>query len=431
MIDTTAREVKVKTLSCPNCGAPLAVRGFAHTLNIACENCLSILDAKDPNFRIIQTAQAKERIQPRIPLGTRGMLRDGLFQVIGFQERTIYVDSVPYSWQEYLLFNPYKGFRYLTEYRGHWNYVTTLRALPEEGTGARPRATYAGRRFRHFQTATATTTYVIGEFPWQVRAGDKATVRDYIAPPQMLSKESTEAESTWSLGEYMTGAEVWQAFQLPGRPPTAEGIFANQPSPLSGKIGGLWKAAGAALMAWLVLMAVVAILEARDRVFERSYRFTPGSAGEPSFVTDVFELKGRPSAVKVAVQTDLQNNWAYFHFALINADTGEAYDFGREVSYYFGRDSDGNWTEGGQNDSATLPSVPAGRYYLRVEPEMDANARTVDYTLTVTRDVPVLAFFWLALPLILLPPAVRTLRSLSFEHQRWQESDYAGGGSGD
>ena len=32
--------------------------------------------------------------------------------------------------------------------------------------------------------------------------------------------------------------------------------------------------------------------------------------------------------------------------ALINDDTGVAYDFGKEVSYYFGRDSDGSWTEG-------------------------------------------------------------------------------------
>ncbi len=31
------------------------------------------------------------------------------------------MEGVAYSWHEYVLFNPYKGFRYLTEYDGHWN----------------------------------------------------------------------------------------------------------------------------------------------------------------------------------------------------------------------------------------------------------------------------------------------------------------------
>jgi hypothetical protein len=176
-------------------------------------------------------------------------------------------------------------------------------------------------------------------------------------------------------------------------------------------------------------MIAVMAMAGREKVFESAYRFSPGVA-EPSLVTDVFELKGRPSTVKVGVQTDLANNWAYFHFALINSDTGQAYDFGREVSYYAGRDSDGDWTEGNRNDSALVPAVPAGRYYLRVEPEVEPNAATTfNYRLAVTRDVPSLAFFWIVLPFLLLPPLVVTIRALVFESERWKESDYAGSSS--
>ncbi len=426
-----APAVKVRALNCPNCGAPLAVRGFAHTLNIVCESCLSVLDAKDPNFSVIAGAQARERIQPRIPLGTRGALGGETWQTIGFQERTIEVEGVPYSWHEYLLFNPYKGFRYLTEYRGHWNFVATVQSLPDERGGKIPVATMRGERFRHFQTAVARTTYIIGEFPWQVRVGDTARVEDYVAPPRMLSKETAEGEFTWSLSEYLTGREVWNAFQLPGEPPRAEGIFANQPSPHKGAIGGIWKAALWALAAWLVLMAAVMGLERNERVYEHSYSHSPRAGGEPSIVTDTFELKGRPSAVQVSIRTNLSNNWAYFRLALINADTGEAYDFGREISYYSGRDSDGNWTEGGKNDSVLIPSVPAGRYYLRVEPEMDPGADAVYYDLAVRRDVPAFSFFWIALPLLLVPPFVMTLKAASFESRRWKESDHAPSGGDD
>jgi hypothetical protein len=151
-------------------------------------------------------------------------------------------------------------------------------------------------------------------------------------------------------------------------------------------------------------------------------------------VTPVFELPGHTSNVELKINTDLDNNWAYFNFALINEQTGEAYDFGREVSYYYGRDSDGSWSEGGRTDTAAIPTVPPGHYYLRVEPEMSPNSIPVHYSLTVTRDVPSMSFFFIAALLLLIPPAFLTARAYRFEYQRWQESDYAissGGSSGD
>ena len=67
----------------------------------------------------------------------------------------------------------------------------------------------------------------------------------------------------------------------------------------------------------------------------------------------------RDSNLELTISTNLTNNWTYFNFALINSDTGDALDFGREVSYYYGTDSDGRWTEGSAVDVATLSTVPA------------------------------------------------------------------------
>ena len=422
---------QVKALNCPNCGAALTIRASYHTLTVVCANCLSILDAKDPNLQVLQQFQAQERIQPLVPLGTRGKLRGDVHEVIGFQVRTIVVEGVPYSWSEYLLFNPYKGFRYLTEYQGHWNDVTTLKSVPEVSTAGRPTATLPGEKFRHFQTALAQTTYVLGEFPWQVRVGDVATVMDFVSPPRMLSRETTASETTWSLGEYLPGARVWEAFKLPGSPPRAQGVFSNQPSPFKGSVKGVW---GLCLLLLLLLIGVAQaflILAGQEEVFRRTYSFSPRSGGEASFVTDPFDLKGRISNVELSIFTNLSNNWAYFNFALINLATGEACDFGREVSFYSGVDSDGSWSEGGPKDDATIPSVPPGRYYLRVEPDMDANASTMQYELVLRRDVPSMSYFWIAGLLLLIPPVFVSFRSIVFEGKRWQESDYGGSSSGD
>ena len=85
------------------------------------------------------------------------------------------------------------------------------------------------------------------------------------------------------------------------------------------------------------MVAVVAFLcvtlFSQQEVFRQSYSFSPNRSGEASLVTPVFELKGRTSNVELSIRTDLSNNWAFFSFALINEQTGQAYDFGREVSY--------------------------------------------------------------------------------------------------
>jgi uncharacterized protein (DUF983 family) len=423
---------QVKSFNCPNCGAPVVIRGFATTLSVVCGNCHSILDAKDPNFAVLQRFQAAERIQPLIPLGTRGKIRGDPYEVIGFQVRTITAEGVDYSWEEYLLFNPYKGFRYLTQYQGHWNDTTVLRTLPEvDSSGRRPVAKVLGGTFRHFQSADARTTYVLGEFPWQVRVGETARVMDFVAPPRMLSRETTDAETTWSLGEYITGQQVWQAFQLPGSPPRAVGVYENQPSPYGGSVKQLWLVCLFFLLSLLLIALFVSTFSRREEVFQGSYSFAPHASQEASFVTDVFELKGRTSNVELRTRTDLDNNWAYFNYALINTDTGQAFDFGREVSYYHGSDSDGAWTEGGQSDTAVVPAVPSGRYYLRVEPEMDASASGVGYSIAVRRDVPSVSYILIAAMLLLVPPVFLTFRSMGFEQTRWRESDYAPSGGGE
>ena len=211
---------RVKPLACPNCGGAVQIRTFAHALNVVCENCGSVLDATDPGLRILQAfEETVGRRKPKIPLGTRGKWHGQPWEVVGFQTRTIRVEGEAYSWDEYVLFNPYRGFRYLSEYEGHWNDIVTLRALPKVSHGAKPTASHAGVTYKHFQSAQAETTFVLGEFPWQVRVGDVVTTADYVAPPLMLSSETTEEETTWSRGEYVDGKLLWEAFGLKGSPP--------------------------------------------------------------------------------------------------------------------------------------------------------------------------------------------------------------------
>ncbi len=417
--------VRAAGFNCRNCGAAIELRALELTKTVACTSCGAIQDPGDPNLLVLQEARARERIVPTIPLGSRGTIRGHEYEVIGFLRRTIEVDGEEYGWNEYVLFNREQGFRYLSEYEGHWNDIRTVRGMPKQTRSrGNPAAGYLNHTFRLFQTATATTQYVLGEFPWQTRTGDTATVSDYVAPPLMLSAERTPEETTWSLGEYVDGRQLWHAFRLPGHAPRPVGVFANQPSPYTGRPSYYW-GLFAVLALLLFLVGVVRIVAAaREPVFSQKYFYRPGGQ-ETSFVTPVFSISGGPNNVEVVTNADVQNNWIAFDYALINADTGDAFDFSREVSYYSGTDSDGRWTEGSQKDSAVLPTITPGRYYLRVEPESEVSSPPVYYSITLFRDVPSPEYYLIALGVLLIPPVFVSLRAAAFESRRWQESDFA------
>jgi hypothetical protein len=418
---------QVKSLNCPGCGAAITLRSFRQAVTVVCDHCHSILDAQDPKLQILQKFKAAtDEYPPLIPLGTRGTIRGTAYEVIGFQRRTIHVDGLPYSWGEYILFNPYKGFRYLTEYNGHWNDTSILRSLPTVNDYVSPpTVTYLGETYRHFQTAKAGTTFVLGEFPWQVRVGQASDVSDYVSPPRVISSERTGKEITWSMGEYVSGADIWKSFGLKTTPPGAVGVYENQPSPLSADTKTIWVVFACFAAGLIVLLSAFSILAGNEQVFSGDYRFDPNAKVEASFVTESFELKGHTADLELTTTSNIDNGWIYLNCALINQDTGQAFDFGRELSYYYGHDEDGFWTEGKQDDRVTIPSVPPGSYYLRVEPESDVRGGIINYTITAKRDVPQASFFGIALLALLVPAGLITWRSISFEHLRWAESDYA------
>jgi len=414
----------VATLACAACGAPLQLRAPGRSVVVACGACGAVLDAQRDDHRVVARYAARLTVTPRIPLGARGALKGERWEVIGYLVRSTRVSGVTDTWFEYLLHGPTGEIRWLVEYAGHW--TLTKAAAAVAATRGAGEAEYLGERYRHFQTATAEVTHVVGEFPWQVRAGDTAVVQDYVNPPLILSCERTKDESTWSIGEYVDGEVVWRAFGLPGRPPERTAIGAAQPSPyrphawtMALLLAGF--AAGAVLVHLIFL-----VLSQQRLVLDAAWAYHPQTPATASVESEPFTLTGRTSNLVVEISTTLSQSWAYFTLTLVDEASGVARTFGREVQYYFGRDSDGSWTEGAPWDRAWLPSVPPGRYVLVVEPE---SPRPVNYRVRLTRDVPRPLWMWVAVGLLAAPPLVFWWRQWRFEQRRWQDSDRPRSGS--
>jgi len=424
---------KIRAIDCPNCGGAVQLRGMGTSLSAACPSCLSILDVSDKRVEVLQRFGKKtERFKPKIPLGSRGKFDGQPYEAIGFQRRTIVADGTEYSWDEYVLYNPFRGFRYLSEYAGHWNDILPVTALPAaDNSMGHAAVSYERQKYKLFQTSNPKTTFVLGEFPWRVLLNDQVTARDFVNPPYSLASETDENETTWSKAQYISGKDVWAAFQLKDSPPPANGVYSNQPNP-HGSTKPLWGLMGAFTILLLLTMIITSIMATGETAFQSRYYFIPGS-GEPSFVTPVFDLKGGETNVEVEIKTDMQNDWMYLGLALINEQTGTAYDFGKEVSYYTGSDSDGNWTEGDRADSVSIGGVQGGKYYLRIEPEMEKtlgtgvfNAKRVNYEIKLRRDVAVIWPYFVVWPFLLIPPLWAMIRRYGFESKRWAESDPSG-----
>jgi hypothetical protein len=243
----------------------------------------------------------------------------------------------------------------------------------------------------------------------------------------MLSEERTPEETTWSLGTYLPPAQVWEAFKLKGGPPAPRGVYSNQPDeyrPRAGALAMLYLRFAAIL---IVLGALRYVTASRAEIY--AVPLTSFKVGTPAdslaYVTPSFDIRGRTANVEVTTEAEVENAWAYFDYALVNETTGTTYEFGREVSYYNGTDSDGSWSEGSRTDRTVLPSVPAGRYFLRVQPEAAPPTDIVWYKIRLRRDVPTLTPYLIALALLGLPPLFFAIRAWGMESARWKESDYA------
>jgi hypothetical protein len=477
-----ARAVTAAQLSCPRCGGPLELRAPDRTERVGCPNCGSLLDASEGRLRYLKALEKKGQ-GPSIPLGGTAEFEGRAFTVIGYMVRSVEFEGTRYYWQEYLLYEPAVGFRWLVESDAHWSYVRPV--APGDVLDQGKSAVHAGRRFRVFQDAWARVEYVEGEFYWRVEAGERARATDYVAAPYMLSKEvSAQAagaasarggappseEVNWSLGTYVPVREVERKFpgSKLGRPST---VAPNQPWPHK-KIYAYW---GLLMLAAVAVGLVTTVVTPHKVVFEQTYTLeaqptpapTPSPAAAPPaapadaaellervreaaaqaaqgetgsertqvIFTDPVELAAGRN-VRVTGRANVDNNWLYVAGDLIDEQTGLVQQFDLPMEYYHGVEDGESWSEGDAEKSDYMSALPAGRYTMRLEAQWENWNRPEPPAVTVRVEQGAARGLNLLLVLLALSviPVLTAIRHFNFERRRWADSAFnpydSGGGDG-
>lgn len=389
----------VRKLDCGGCGASLDLRAPALASRVVCAYCGAANDLAE-GASLASTPGDKPRYQPLIPLGTRGKLRGVAWQVIGAMVRSVRVDGTRYAWEEYFCFNPWRGSGWLVCANGHWSWVELLGELP----AAHGRdVAYDEVAYRRFQSGVATVDAVLGEFTWEVRVGDRASTVDFVAPPLLLSSETTPEEVTWSRGTYVAHTEVAQAFSV--AVPSPAGVAPHQPNP--------WTPTGVAVTAVAMSASLAAAGLALDVV---------DHAASANHLTRV-EVKGvEPGGTALSEAFTVPDTWRTastltlattptdgtgLTVSLVNETDGNVY----EQSFTSGRTPDTTW------------KLSPGDYVARVEVHLAPSP--VNAQLEIHRDQPGAVGTCLGSALAVGLLVLYFFLRAQFETARWSESDQA------
>ncbi|HEY8025710.1 MAG TPA: DUF4178 domain-containing protein [Burkholderiaceae bacterium] len=199
---------KTVPFDCPSCGASIKyMAGMAY--HIVCPSCHAEVDCSTDKALVLEKAAELARITTSIDLGDMANINGIKYETIGLMQcQTSYGDE-SWTWVEYLLFNPAKGFHWLVEGSEGWDSVTVLNEWPDQSGG---NITLAGDTYVKSEDYSAVVLYAAGAFNWRISIGDHTRVSEYKKGNRTVTSESNANEVVWSAGRSVPASQVGQWF---------------------------------------------------------------------------------------------------------------------------------------------------------------------------------------------------------------------------
>jgi hypothetical protein len=412
----------LRSINCTKCGAPITLHGGHRVLSITCAYCGSELDAKD-DFKVLHQFNSRERPVTPIEIGMSGEFKGIEFTVIGLiQFRSL--DG--YGWIEFALFSPTHGYAWLEQSGNHFLFSRRTRDIPSTPMGAQVKSSFKvrDRQYRVYESFKASIVYVEGELTYVAKAGDQVLVTEAIAPPFLYSRERTQGEEEYVLGEYLEPDVVYCALKLKGTPGRRSTVHAAQPYRPSWLVSGL--SGAGKLFTPIVALIVVAVLFLGWGSTLLVARFDQ-SVFRTSVSSKPFTVEHPDKLLELSMHAPLRNAWAAFDILVLNGEK-EIFSMAKQISYYSGVDGGESWSEGSERASAYFKVPEAGSYKLVIRGQGGRGSSSkapprANLTVTIKEGIIVSRYFVVLLVLCAFAFGLKYLGQWRFEAKRWGETE--------
>ena len=424
MSETATPRPESAQLDCPSCGSSITYYDVEGSEFYVCPSCHAYFQwTGEQTPKLFGKYDQAPRTPPTLPIGAVGTLFGRTYRVVGVVSRRE-AKHAQFSWREYQLFQAATGqYAQLAEFDGHWTFIWAAGSHDDD------HEEYKLADFKLFNKYQPRVNWALGEFDWDIERDDTLHVTEHIKPPYLLVQERRGNKNEWYRGRHVGPDAVADAFQLSrsAMPPQA-GTGAVQPGPGSESTSALWTLTGFVLAALLVVQLVLVartgkpLLSQNIQVEADTTASAPPGTGRvlvsPSLTLD------HQAALEVDLTTALSNQWLELPVSLVNEQTGQGFEFTKNIEFYSGVEGGESWTEGSRNADAVLSRVPAGRYHLNFYPFTEAGPAAPGIDVRVTADPPLWSNFFIVLLLLLIYPTWQFFRRANHENQRWSASDY-------
>lgn len=363
--------MSVYAISCPNCGGSLDISGGRQIVTITCKYCGSVLDMED-EYKVLSTFNKVDLPLSPFRIGKSGKI-DGIeFRIIGMVAYSCRfgVSKGEDTWIDYMLHSPTHGYAWLSYEDGTTTFSRRIRSVPKQNMfWLEPKANleFDDRKYIFYEGYKAYVTFVQGELTYIAKKNDVVGIAEAISPPFGLTQERTKNESEYFVSRYLNPREVYESFGV-------KEIEHESFSPIKPFASPAMKLFSTLSLKFAVInLVIIAIM----------WLFLSGSfIGKTHFVgKDVemlFHISDPSHLVKIEIDTDVRNDWAYYDMTVVDATTKqEVYSLAKEVSYYEGYDGEESWSEGSRDVAAYFNVKKSGDYILKIKrPEYHSRVGT-------------------------------------------------------
>ena len=395
-------------IACPRCASAVQVENSKKSKMVVCLCCGSVLALRKEGNEVLCDIATDERPRSVLLIGSSGSIKGAKWKVLGRVRYKGDLCGEAIHWDEYCIFNGTRGYAWLREREGRWQFAKEMRRKPSF-SAATPEI---GEKFEVYGMSYVVlshskieASYLEGEFNERFSVGEELATWEALSSTarfEVRARMSEELNQTL-LGERISPEKIASSFGVEVPPERSRripeiplGVGAFHTSEFLGRNSLTW--AGLFSFVFLFLAFMTHILGSGESIYKKRVPpglwYTKGKANAEGFTSKGIEIK-EPTVLEFLYRVpSLNNDWVWLETEILDEEKDRIHYFSNEISYYSGS----AWSEGHRWSSTLVSLEKPGKYHINLCGEGERES----VELSLRKDVFLSRYFFILLFLLLV-----------------------------